>query len=46
MICTYADLINSGGNEYAMGNVRYVRILCPKGHEVSVNRFELGRLKL
>ena len=40
-ICTYDDPINSGGNEYKLGRVKYIKTLCPKGHEIKVDRYEL-----
>ena len=39
--CTYSDPINSGGNEYAMKDVRYNYTLCPKDHKLDIKRYEL-----
>ena len=44
-ICTYEDPINSGGNEYKIGKVKYIKTLCPKGHVISTDRHELGVIK-
>jgi len=41
-ICTWEDPINSGGNEYKLGKVKYIKTLCPKGHIISTDRYELG----
>ena len=41
-ICVYEDPINSGGNDYALGKVKYVKMICPKGHVISFDRYELG----
>lgn len=40
-ICTYTDPINSSGNEYKNGKVRYTYRFCPKGHKHIVYREEV-----
>lgn len=32
-ICIYNDPINSSGNEYKNGKVKYIYKICPKGHK-------------
>ena len=32
-ICTYCDPINSSGDEYKNGKMKYAYIICPKGHK-------------
>lgn len=40
-ICTYNDPINSSGNEYKDGQVRYTYLICPKGHRDLQDRQEI-----
>lgn len=39
-ICTYNDPINSSGNEYKDGKMRYVYSVCPKGHKHLIQKRE------
>lgn len=39
-ICTYEDLINSGGNDYVDGYADITYCVCPKGHKHVINRKE------
>lgn len=40
-ICTYNDPINSSGNEYKDSQVRYIYLICPKGHRDLQDRQEI-----
>lgn len=39
-VCTYVDIINSGGNEYKDGFADIKYSVCPKGHRHEVSRHE------
>lgn len=39
-ILTYSDPINSGGNEYRDGKMRYTYQVCPKGHRSLIDKHE------
>lgn len=40
-ICIYSDPINSGGDEYRDGQVKYTYMCCPKGCKHMINREEI-----
>ena len=40
-ICTYSDPINSAGDEYRDGQVRYTYMYCPKGCKHRIKREEI-----
>ena len=40
-IMTYCDPINSGGNEYKNGKMKYIYQVCPKNHKTILDKYEM-----
>lgn len=40
-ICIFSDPINSSGNEYKKGLIKYTYLTCPKGHKHFISRREV-----